>query len=152
MASLNKAVLIGYLTADPAVKKTQSDISVASFTIAVNRNFRGKNAQDGQPTADFINIVAWRQTADFVSKYFKKGSAILVCGSIQTRNYTDNNGNKRYVTEVVADEVGFVGNKESGTADADESYNRKPAKKNTVKQEKPTDEDDVVINEDDLPF
>ena len=151
MASLNKVILIGYLTADPTIKKTQSEISVSSFTIAVNRQFKSKSSQEDQQTADFINIVAWRQTAEFVSKYFKKGSPIIVCGSIQTRNYTDNQGNKRYVTEVVADEVGFVGNKESGTASGSDGGNRQHGRTAT-KQTKQNDEDDVIINEDDLPF
>ena len=108
MASFNKAILIGNLTADPELKQTQSGISVVTFTIAVNRRFQSKNAVEGQQTADFISIVAWRQTAEFVSRYFKKGKPILVCGSIQSRSYTDNQGNKRVVTEVVADEVSFV--------------------------------------------
>ena len=108
MASFNKAILIGNLTADPELKQTQSGISVVTFTIAVNRRFQSKNAVEGQQTADFISIVAWRQTAEFVSRYCKKGKPILVCGSIQSRSYTDNQGNKRVVTEVVADEVSFV--------------------------------------------
>lgn len=113
MASLNKAVLIGRLTADPELKQTQSGISVVTFTIAVNRRYQSKNATDGQQTADFINIVAWRQTAEFVSRYFKKGNPILVCGSIQVRSYTDSQGVKRVVTEVVADEVSFVESKQA---------------------------------------
>ena len=106
MASFNKVILIGNMTADPELKQTQSGTSVCSFTIAVNRRF-SKNEQ-GQ-TVDFINIVAWRQSADFVCRYFKKGNPILVCGQIQTRTWTDNQGQKRYATEVVADEVSFVG-------------------------------------------
>ncbi len=116
MASFNKAILIGNLTADPELKQTQSGISVVTFTIAVNRRFQSKNAVEGQQTADFISIVAWRQTAEFVSRYFKKGKPILVCGSIQSRSYTDNQGNKRYVTEVVADEVSFVESKADSAA------------------------------------
>ena len=107
MAALNKVVLIGNLTADPEVKQTQSGVSVVSFTIAINRRVK----KEGQPDADFVSIVAWRKTAEFVGQYFKKGKPILVCGSIQSRSYTDNQGNKRYVTEVVADEVGFVESK-----------------------------------------
>ena len=118
MASLNKVILIGNLTADPELKQTQSGISVVSFTIAINRRYQSKNATEGQQTADFINIVAWRQSAEFVSRFFKKGKPILVCGSIQSRSYTDNQGNKRYVTEVVADEVGFVESKSESQSDA----------------------------------
>ena len=125
MASLNKAILIGNLTADPELKQTQSGISVVTFTIAVNRRYQSKNATDGQQTADFISIVAWRQSAEFVSRYFKKGKPILVCGSIQSRSYTDNQGNKRYVTEVVADEVGFVESRQAAderTVQPDSTY------------------------------
>ena len=82
-------------------------MAVVSFTIAINR----RKTKEGQQTADFISIVAWRQTAEFVARYFKKGKPILVCGSIQSRSYTDGQGNKRYITEVVADEVGFVESK-----------------------------------------
>ena len=108
MASFNKAILVGNLTADPELKQTTSGISVCSFTIAVNR--RGARADQGQQSVDFINIVAWRQSAEFVCHYFKKGNPILVCGQIQNRNWTDNQGQKRYTTEVVADEVTFVQN------------------------------------------
>ena len=107
-ASLNKVILIGNLTADPELKQTPNGISVVGFTIAINRR-KAKDAEKAQ--ADFINIVAWRQTAEFVSRYFKKGKPICVCGSIQSRSYTDNQGNKRYVTEVLAGEVGFVESK-----------------------------------------
>ena len=107
MANLNKVILIGHLTKDPELKQTQSGISVVSFTIGINRRV----AKDTEQKTDFISIVAWRQTAEFVSRYFKKGKPILVCGSIQTRSYADNQGNKRYVTEVLADEVGFVESK-----------------------------------------
>lgn len=110
-ASLNKVILIGNLTADPELKQTPNGISVVGFTIAINRRYQSKNATEGQQTADFISIVAWRQTAEFVSRYFKKGKPICVCGSIQSRSYTDNQGNKRYVTEVLAGEVGFVESK-----------------------------------------
>ena len=112
MASFNKVILIGNLTADPELKQTQGGLSVCSFSIAVHRRFKSEN---GQHECDFIPIVAWRQQAEFVSKYFKKGKPILVCGQLQTRTWTDNQGNKRYATEVVADEVSFVGNNESST-------------------------------------
>ena len=103
--SFNKVILVGNLTANPELKQTPSGASVCSFSIAVNR--KGKDAE-----VDFINIVAWRQTAEFVSKYFTKGKPILVCGQLQTRSYQDKQGNKRTITEVVADEVSFVGGKE----------------------------------------
>ena len=111
MASFNKVILIGNMTSDPELKQTQGGISVCSFSIAINRKFRKEGEQD----CDFITIQTWRQTAEFVSKYFKKGNPILVCGQLQTRSWTDNQGQKRYATEVVADEVSFVGNKETTT-------------------------------------
>jgi single-strand DNA-binding protein len=110
MADLNKVILMGHITADPELKQTQSGTSVCSFSIGVNRRYSKDQAQQG---VDFINIVAWRQQAEFVTRYFKKGSGIIVCGSLQTRNWTDNNGQKRYATEVVADEVSFGNSKES---------------------------------------
>lgn len=104
---LNSAIIMGRLTADVELRTTQSGISVASFTVAVDRNF--KNGEERQ--TDFINCVAWRSTADFVSTYFKKGQMIAVQGSIQTRNYEDKNGNKRNAVEIVADNVSFCGSK-----------------------------------------
>ena len=113
MASFNKVILIGNMTADPELKQTASGISACTFSIAVNRRYKDEN---GQNACDFINIVAWRQTAEFVTKYFTKGKPILVCGQLQTRTWTDNQGNKRYATEVVADEVSFVGSNDNATA------------------------------------
>ena len=107
MASFNKVILIGNMTADPELKQTAGGISVCSFSIAINRRFA--KAEQAQQTVDFINIVTWRQNAEFVSRYFKKGNPILICGQLQTRTWNDNQGQKRYATEVVADEVSFVG-------------------------------------------
>lgn len=101
--AFNKVILMGRLTADPEAKQTQSGIAVTSFTLAVDR--KGKTGEDKQ--CDFITVVAWRQTAEFICRYFKKGQAMLVCGELQTRSWQDNNGNKRYATEVVASEVSF---------------------------------------------
>ena len=106
MADLNKVILMGHMTADPELKQTTAGVSVCSFSIAVNRRFA--KAQDAQQNVDFINIVTWRQQAEFVSRYFKKGNPILICGQLQTRSWSDNQGQKRYATEVVADEVSFV--------------------------------------------
>lgn len=111
MASFNKSILIGNMTADPELKQTTSGVSVCSFSIAVNRRF----AKKGEQNVDFINIVAWRNTAEFVARYFKKGMPILICGQIQTRSWTDNQNNKRFATEVIADEVSFVAAKEGNT-------------------------------------
>ncbi len=123
MASFNKVILIGNMTADPELKQTAGGISVCSFSIAVNRRFT--KGEQGQQTVDFINVVTWRQSAEFVSRYFKKGNPILVCGQLQTRNWTDNTGAKRYVTEVVADEVSFVapaGQPAAGAAYTPDAY------------------------------
>lgn len=98
--SFNKCILQGRLTADPELKMTQSGVPVTSFSLAVDRRVKDS-------PCDFIPIVAWRQTAEFICKYFKKGQAILVCGELQTRSWTDNNGQKRTTTEVVASEATF---------------------------------------------
>lgn len=111
---LNCAVIMGRLTADPELRTTGSGISVTSFSVAVDRNYQ-KAGQERQ--TDFINVVAWRQTAEFVTRYFRKGQMIAVQGSIQTRNYEDRNGNKRTAVEIVADNVSFCGSKaETGAA------------------------------------
>ena len=107
--AFNKVILIGNLTADPELKQTQSGISVCSFNIAVNRRF----AKEGEQNCDFFTIQTWRHQAEFVSKYFTKGRPILVCGQLQTRSWTDKEGNKRTATEVVADELSFVGYNEA---------------------------------------
>ena len=120
MASFNKVILVGNMTADPELKQTTTGTSVCSFSIAVNRRFT--KAEQGQQTVDFINIVTWRQSAEFVGRYFKKGNPILVCGQLQTRTWTDNQGAKRYATEVVADEVSFVGPATQGAPAAGGAY------------------------------
>lgn len=102
---LNVVVLMGRLVADPQLRQTPQGTSVASFRIAVDRNFA---RQGEQRQADFIDIVAWRQQAEFVSKYFQKGSPIVVEGSLQTRQYQDKNGNNRTAVEVVANQINFV--------------------------------------------
>lgn len=119
MASFNKVILIGNLTADPELRQTTSGTAVCRFTLAVNRRFVSRNAGDqNQQTADFITIVAWKERAEFVAKYFKKGRPILVCGQIQSRSWTDQSGQKHYATEVVADEVTFVENKSDNAGSA----------------------------------
>ncbi|MBE6788377.1 MAG: single-stranded DNA-binding protein [Ruminococcaceae bacterium] len=111
---INVVVLMGRLVADPELKQTANGASVTSFRIAVDRNFANK--ETGERQADFISIVAWRQTAEFVCKYFRKGSMIALEGSLQTRSYEDKDGNKRTAYEVVASNVSFTGSKaESGT-------------------------------------
>lgn len=117
--NLNKVVLAGRLTADPELKQTTTGISVTSFTLAVNRKYA--KDQEQQQT-DFISVVAWRQTAEFISRYFKKGSALCITGAIQTRSWQDQQGQKRYATEVVADEAMFVDSKSDNQPAANGSY------------------------------
>lgn len=105
--NFNKVILGGRLTADVELKATPSGVSVCSFSIAVNR----KVGKDMEQKADFINCVAWRNTAEFISRYFKKGSCILIVGSVQNRTWTDEKGQKRYATDIVVDEAHFVESK-----------------------------------------
>ena len=113
----NKAILVGRLTADPELKQTPNGVSVTSFSIAVGRAFAPKG---GERQTDFIDIVAWRQTAEFICRYFSKGKAILIEGAIQTRTYVDKNGQNRRAWEIVADSAHFVEGKnaspDSGSA------------------------------------
>lgn len=101
---LNKVILMGRITTDPELKHTPSNVAVCSFSLAVNRRFNRNET-------DFIDIVAWRQQAEFISKYFTKGQQMVVCGALQTRTWEDKNGNKRKSVEVVADEVYFADSK-----------------------------------------
>ena len=107
---MNKAILMGRLTRDPELRYTQSNVPVATFTVAIDRRFKNQN---GEREADFITCVAWRQQAEFVSKWFTKGRMIAVVGSIQTRRYVDKDGNNRTATEVVADEISFCGDRQN---------------------------------------
>lgn len=117
---LNVAVLMGRLVADPELRHTPSDIPVTSIRIAVDRSYTKAGAEK---QTDFIDVTAWRQTAEFICRYFRKGSMIAVQGSIRVDNYTDRDGNKRTRVEVVADNVSFCGSKrESGTYDEGGSY------------------------------
>lgn len=116
---MNKVILMGRLTRDVELRQTPNGVSVARFSIAVNRRFAGKDAEQ---TADFINCTAWRQTGEFIARYFKKGSMIAVVGSIQTRSWDNQDGQRQYATEVVVDEAYFTGSKaETGTNGADTS-------------------------------
>jgi single-strand DNA-binding protein len=143
MTSFNKVILIGNLTADPELKQGASGVSVCSFSIAVNRKYN----KDGNNEVDFITIVAWRQQAEFVCKYFKKGKPILICGQLQTRTWTDKQNNKRYATEVVADEVSFVGGDESST----EAKNEAPAYMPSAYQT-PSAAFEEIPSDESLPF
>ena len=105
---LNTVILMGRLTADPELKKTPSGVSVTSFSIAVQRSYVAKGEER---KSDFIDVVAWRNTAEFISKYFRKGQMIAVQGSIQTRSYEDKQGNKHKAVEVLVDKADFCGDK-----------------------------------------
>ena len=139
--NLNKVILGGRVTADPELKHTPQGISVCSFSIAVNRR-----SKDGQAPADFINCQAWRATAEFISRYFKKGSSICLVGSLQTRTWNDQNGNKRYATEVIADEAFFVDSKSDN--DVAPGFAADAASFQT--QQAPKFEE--IAGDDDLPF
>ncbi len=149
--NLNKVVLCGRLTADPELKQTSSGIAVVSFTLAVNRRYQSKSADGTQSQqADFISVVAWRQTAEFISRYFRKGSALCITGSIQTRSWQDQQGQKRYATEVVADEAMFVDSKgeSAGAGGYTETYNA-PSYSSTPGGAPKFEE---LKTDDDLPF
>lgn len=149
---LNVAVLMGRLVADPELRHTPNDVSVTSFTIAVDRSYV-KSGADRQ--ADFIDIVAWRTTADFVCKYFHKGQLVAVQGSIQTRTYSDKDGNKRKAFEIVADNVHFAESKRD-SAGAPGSFHSKT----DTTTEQPvsayasgdTGDFEEMPSDDDLPF
>ena len=145
---LNTAILMGRICADPELRHTQNDISVTSFTIAVDRSYV-KSGADRQ--ADFIDCVAWRGTADFVSRYFHKGQLVAVQGSIQTRSYTDKDGNKRKAFEVVADNVHFAESKHEGNSPS----GNKSTYETTGAYSKPdiaNDDFEEMPSDDDLPF
>lgn len=107
---MNKVILSGRLTKDPELKATTNQVQFVNFTLAVDRRFKDAN---GQRQTDFINCVAWRQTATFINQYFRKGSKIAICGSISTRQYQDNQGQNRYVTEITVEEAEFCESKAS---------------------------------------
>ena len=115
MASFNKVILCGNMTAEAEVKQTTSGIPVCKFTLAVNRKF----VKEGQQTTDFFTIIGWKQIAEYIGRYGAKGRNILLCGHIQQRQWEDNNGNKRYAFEVVADEVSFTDRKPDFTQTTD---------------------------------
>jgi single-strand DNA-binding protein len=116
--ALNKVIIMGNISNEVELKQTQSGTSVCSFNVAVNRYSKDPN----EKKVDFLTVVAWQQKAEFVSKYFKKGQAILVCGSLENREWTDKQGNKRISTEIIAEEISFAGGKESSPEAKNEAY------------------------------
>lgn len=151
--NLNKVTLVGRLTADPELKQTPSGVPVCTFTLAVNRRYVPKN-EDGSPAqqqADFISCVAWRNQAEFLSRYFRKGSSVCITGAIQTRSWTDQSNQKRYATEVVADEVMFVDSKAESTSGAGaESTGRSSAVPPAIDAIMPPTF--AALDDSDLPF
>ena len=141
---MNKVILMGRLTRDPEVRYTQTNNTlVASFSLAVNRRFA---RQGEERSADFINIVAWNKTGEFCSKYFKKGQQVAVIGRLQTRTWDDDNGQKHYVTEVVAEEVYFADSKRDGNGEMS-------AFESTFGESMPNNDEFQISNsDDDLPF
>lgn len=126
---MNRVCLVGRLTRDPELRSTANGTAVCNFTLAVDRRFKS----DNQPTADFINVIAWSGTANFVGEWFRKGMRVYVDGRIQTRNWEDKEGKKRFATEVVAEQVGFADGRQEKT-------------------ESPTTARAEEIDDDDLPF
>ena len=136
---LNRAILMGRLTRDPELKQTPNNVSVATFSLAVDRNYQ---ADKENRVADFINIVAWRHTAEFVNKHFTKGQLVAVEGSIQSRSYQDKDGNNRTAVEVVADHVYFAEKKQNGKSQPEEPQDNF----------NPDDFEEFEGSDDDLPF
>lgn len=143
---INSVVLMGRLTFDPELRTTPSGVSVVQFQVAVDRNFQ---RQGEERKADFIDVTAWRQTAEFISRYFRKGSMIAVEGSIQTDNFTDNSGNKRKSVRVVANNVSFCGSKAESAANTNPAYSQ-PAPSYASADN--SDFEEIVDDDDDLPF
>ena len=139
---MNKVILVGNLTKDPELATTNSGVSVCRFTLAVGRRYQ--NA-DGERETDFINIVTWRGLADNCSKYLSKGSKVCVVGSLQNRSYEDKDGNKRYATDIVAEDVEFISSRGQGDATA------MPASQPATRTKK-VSELQPVDDGDDLPF
>lgn len=151
---LNRVVLMGRLAAEPELRQTPNGVSVVAFRIAVNRTYN-------RELTDWIDIVAWRQQAEFVSKYFNKGSMIIVEGSLQSRTYDDKQGNKRYVTEVVADQVHFAESKnQAGAKPATKSPNfpvpkaveNEPVKGSSFSIGEISDYEEIDTDDGELPF
>ena len=148
--NLNKVILAGRLVADPELKQTPSGASVCSLRIAVNRRFTSRDSQQ-QPETDFFNVTAWQGTAEFIARYFRKGSAICVCGRIQNRSWVDQQGQKRYMTDIIAEEANFVENRNSQdnmSAPGGDIYSA-PAYSSNVASAPKFEE---IKTDDDLPF
>lgn len=155
---MNKVILIGRLTADPELRQTQSGVSSCRFTVAVNRNFVDKNT--GERQADFISCVAWRQTAEFVNRYFKKGNMICVEGTLRTGSYQDKNHSDvtHYTTDVLVENAEFCGSKsdnsKSGTSDAAtrQAASQQPQNNNDNMSYGDLSAFEEILSDGDIPF
>lgn len=157
---MNKVILIGRLTKDPELRYTSSNVPTASFSLAVDRNFTNQN---GEREADFINIVVWRKQAENCKNYLSKGSQVAVEGRIQTRNYDGQDGKKVYVTEVIADNVQFLGTKGSNSSNSQVAFNDEATPYDFKQDAEPATTDvssdpfadfgaSIEISDDELPF
>lgn len=151
---LNVVAIMGRLVADPELRTTPAGVNVCQFRIACDRNFA---RQGEQRQADFVDIVAWRQRADFVCKYFQKGSMIAIEGALQSRNYQDKNGNNRTAMEVLASNISFAGSKITSSAKVDDGGEAAPRSDAWPKADPPAnyggvDDFAVIDDNDDLPF
>lgn len=139
---MNKFIGLGRLTKDPELRSTQSGLKITSFTLAINRNFKNK---EGKYDADFLNCQAFKNTAEFIEKYFKKGSMMAITARAQTRNYDDNDGKKRFVTEFIVEEVYFAGSNEKKNETSIEVPQNYTSDYDTAGSE-------VTLSDEDLPF
>ncbi len=149
---MNKAIIIGRLTRDPEMRTTTSGVNSTTFTVAVSRNYTNQN---GERETDFLNCVTWRKQAENVAKYCKKGTQVAVEGRIQTRSYDAQDGTKRYVTEIIADNVTFLGGRGSDVSDSNNNYVGPEADIATTDISEDPFKDfgsEVALSDDDLPF
>ncbi|MGN0967392.1 MAG: single-stranded DNA-binding protein [Candidatus Coprovivens sp.] len=148
---MNKAIIIGRLTRDPEMRTTTSGTNSTTFTVAVSRNYTSAN---GERETDFLNCVAWRKQAENIAKYCTKGSQVAVEGRIQTRSYDAQDGTKRYVTEIIADNVTFLGGKGSNVPSEDNYVGGSSSVDTTDISEDPFKDfgEEVALSDDDLPF
>lgn len=146
---INNVVLMGRLTAAPELKATPNGVSVTVFGLAVERNYKGQN---GAKQTDFFNCVAWRNTAEFISRYFSKGDMIAVIGEIQTRKYTDSGGNARTAFEVIIDQASFCGNKSTPAQNSETNTRPSGTQSPTLEASYGTANFTEVPKDEDLPF
>lgn len=150
---MNRVILLGRMARDPEVRYTQAaePLAVCSFSIAVDKPY-SRNRQEGDPTADFINCVSFRNTAENIGKYFRKGNRIAVQGRLQTRNYTDQQGNKRYVTEVLIDDFEFVESRAEREANGGSDFTPAPTAPTNTPMPTAGFSIDSDAEDEDLPF